>query len=74
MKFQAPKGTRDFFPDEQARRRYLLDAWRAVSIRQPQMLMLRFDQAIVHRQFQETVLRRSQAKMLRQFQGMTLWR
>jgi len=33
MNFQAPKGTRDFFPETQARRRYLLDAWRAVSIR-----------------------------------------
>lgn len=33
MKFQAPKGTRDFYPAEMAWRRYLQDAWRAVSIR-----------------------------------------
>ena len=33
MKFQAPKGTRDFFPDEMAWRNYLVDAWRRVSIR-----------------------------------------
>lgn len=33
MKLQAPKGTRDFYPEEQARRRYLHDAWRRVSIR-----------------------------------------
>ena len=33
MKLQPPKGTRDFYPDEQALRRYLHDAWRAVSVR-----------------------------------------
>lgn len=33
MKFQAPKGTRDFFPDQMAWRNYLHDAWRTVSIR-----------------------------------------
>ena len=33
MKFQAPKGTRDFFPDQMAWRNYLHDAWRRVSIR-----------------------------------------
>lgn len=33
MKLQGPKGTRDFYPDEMARRRYLHDAWRRVSIR-----------------------------------------
>lgn len=33
MKFQGPKGTRDFFPAEMAWRRYLEDAWRRVSIR-----------------------------------------
>ncbi|MEM7166758.1 MAG: histidine--tRNA ligase [Planctomycetota bacterium] len=31
-KFQAPKGTRDFYPDEMAVRRYIEGAWRAVSI------------------------------------------
>jgi histidyl-tRNA synthetase len=33
MKPQGPKGTRDFYPDAQARRRYLHDAWRRVSVR-----------------------------------------
>ena len=33
MKFQPPKGTRDFYPAEMAWRRYLEDAWRRVSIR-----------------------------------------
>ncbi len=33
MKFQAPKGTRDFYPEDMAWRRYLEDAWREVSIR-----------------------------------------
>jgi histidyl-tRNA synthetase len=33
MKFQAPKGTRDFYPKDMAWRNYLLDAWRRVSIR-----------------------------------------
>jgi histidyl-tRNA synthetase len=33
MKFQAPKGTRDFYPQDMAWRNYLLDAWRRVSIR-----------------------------------------
>ncbi|MAE59996.1 MAG: histidine--tRNA ligase [Planctomycetaceae bacterium] len=33
MKFQAPKGTRDFYPAEMAWRRWLEGKWRAVSIR-----------------------------------------
>jgi len=33
MKFQAPKGTRDFYPEEMAWRRFLEDHWRAASIR-----------------------------------------
>ena len=33
MKFQGPKGTRDFYPDEMAWRRWLESAWRRVSIR-----------------------------------------
>lgn len=33
MKLQPPKGTRDFYPDEMAKRRYLHDAWRRVSTR-----------------------------------------
>ncbi|MEM9347371.1 MAG: histidine--tRNA ligase [Planctomycetota bacterium] len=33
MKLQPPKGTRDFYPDEMAKRRYLHDAWRRVSER-----------------------------------------
>lgn len=31
--FQAPKGTRDFYPQEMLRRRYIEKAWRDVSIR-----------------------------------------
>ncbi|MCA9311867.1 MAG: ATP phosphoribosyltransferase regulatory subunit, partial [Phycisphaerales bacterium] len=31
--FQAPTGTRDLYPDDVARRRYLTNAWRDVSIR-----------------------------------------
>ncbi len=31
--FQAPKGTRDFYPEELLRRRYIAETWRAVSIR-----------------------------------------
>ncbi len=33
MRFQSPKGTRDFFPAEMAVRNYVVDAWRRVSIR-----------------------------------------
>ncbi len=33
MKFQSPKGTRDFYPREMAQRNFLTDAWRSVSIR-----------------------------------------
>lgn len=33
MKLKAPKGTRDFFPEDMALRRYLHDAWRRVSVR-----------------------------------------
>ena len=33
MQFQAPKGTRDFYPQDMATRNYLVDAWRRVSIR-----------------------------------------
>jgi len=33
MKLQPPKGTRDFYPDQMAKRRYLHDAWRRVSTR-----------------------------------------
>ena len=33
MKFQAPRGTRDFYPKQMAWRNYLVDAWRRVSIR-----------------------------------------
>lgn len=33
MKFQGPKGTRDFYPREMAWRNHLIDAWRRVSIR-----------------------------------------
>ncbi|MEM6506341.1 MAG: histidine--tRNA ligase [Planctomycetota bacterium] len=33
MKLQPPRGTRDFYPDAMARRRYLHDAWRRVSER-----------------------------------------
>ena len=32
-KFQGPKGTRDFYPEELLRRRYITEAWRAASIR-----------------------------------------
>lgn len=32
-KFQAPKGTRDFYPEDQLRRRYITETWRAVSLR-----------------------------------------
>jgi len=31
--FQAPKGTRDFYPDAMAVRRYIEDTWRSVSVR-----------------------------------------
>lgn len=33
MKIQGPKGTRDFYPDLQQRRRYLHECWRRVSVR-----------------------------------------
>ena len=33
MKFQAPKGTRDYYPKQMAWRNHLLDTWRRVSIR-----------------------------------------
>ncbi|MEX0774125.1 MAG: histidine--tRNA ligase [Phycisphaeraceae bacterium] len=33
MKFQGPKGTRDFYPPDCAWRNFLLDAWRRVSLR-----------------------------------------
>lgn len=33
MKPQAPKGTRDFYPQDMAWQNYLIDAWRRVSIR-----------------------------------------
>jgi histidyl-tRNA synthetase len=33
MKFQAPKGTRDFYPADMAVRNYIFDRWRAVSRR-----------------------------------------
>ena len=33
MKLQPPKGTRDFYPDDMAKRRYVHDAWRRVSQR-----------------------------------------
>jgi histidyl-tRNA synthetase len=33
MKFQAPKGTRDFYPEDMAWRNHLTDLWRQVSIR-----------------------------------------
>ncbi len=33
MRIQAPKGTRDFFPEDMAWRNHLHDAWRRVSIR-----------------------------------------
>lgn len=31
--WQAPKGTRDFYPADMLRRRYIIDAWRRVSLR-----------------------------------------
>jgi len=31
--FQAPKGTRDFYPVEAARRRFIMEAWRSASVR-----------------------------------------
>ena len=31
-KFQAPKGTRDFYPQDMAVRRYIENVWRTVSI------------------------------------------
>src|SRR5690554_4744120 len=33
MKFQAPKGTRDFYPADMAVRNHIFDRWRAVSRR-----------------------------------------
>jgi len=33
MKFQNPKGTRDFYPDEMAWRNWVVNAWRCVSLR-----------------------------------------
>ena len=33
MKFQAVKGTRDFYPEQMALRNWLIDAWRRVSLR-----------------------------------------
>jgi histidyl-tRNA synthetase len=33
MKLQAPKGTRDFYPDDMAWRNWITDAWRRVAIR-----------------------------------------
>ena len=33
MKFQAPRGTRDFYPKQMAMRNYLVDAWQRVSVR-----------------------------------------
>jgi len=33
MKFQPPRGTRDFYPAEMAWRNHLIDAWRSVSVR-----------------------------------------
>ncbi|MBS0190095.1 MAG: histidine--tRNA ligase [Phycisphaerales bacterium] len=31
--FQAPKGTRDFYPEDAARRRFITEAWRSASVR-----------------------------------------
>src|SRR5438067_1931752 len=31
--FQAPKGTRDFYPLDAAKRRFIMEAWRNTSIR-----------------------------------------
>jgi histidyl-tRNA synthetase len=33
MNFQAPKGTRDFYPEDMAVRNWIMDAWRRVSLR-----------------------------------------
>ena len=33
MKFQAVKGTRDFYPEDMAVRNWIMDAWRRVSLR-----------------------------------------
>lgn len=33
MKFQAPKGTRDFYPEDMAARNWVMDTWRRVSLR-----------------------------------------
>lgn len=33
MNFQAPKGTRDFYPEEMAVRNWIMDGWRRVSLR-----------------------------------------
>ncbi len=33
MSFQAPKGTRDFYPEDMAVRNWIMDAWRRVSLR-----------------------------------------
>lgn len=33
MKFQAPKGTRDFYPEDMAVRNWIMDAWRRTSLR-----------------------------------------
>ncbi|GMU22389.1 MAG: histidine--tRNA ligase [Phycisphaerae bacterium] len=33
MKFQNPKGTRDFYPEDMAVRNWIMDAWRRVSVR-----------------------------------------
>lgn len=33
MQFQAPKGTRDFYPEDMAVRNWIVDAWRRVSLR-----------------------------------------
>jgi len=33
MRFQAPKGTRDFYPEDMAARNWIMDTWRRVSLR-----------------------------------------
>jgi histidyl-tRNA synthetase len=33
VKFQAPKGTRDFYPEDMAVRNWIMDAWRRTSLR-----------------------------------------
>lgn len=33
MKFQAPKGTRDFYPEDMAARNWIMEIWRRVSLR-----------------------------------------